>query len=167
MPGHTEGTLVFLDRAARVVYSGDACNLNTLLNLPGSTSIARYRESLLHFKAYQGDFDVMYGGERDAEADAAFAEACEKGGNVITAANLVYRLKMTARDGGFTMDPDHIERVEYPYDALRRVSSCGFANTLFDKDQFVRRALLFAEHDGETLYSLPAEAALRLSEISG
>ena len=112
-------------------------------------------------------FDVMYGGERDAEADAAFAEACEKGGNVITAANLVYRLKMTARDGGFTMDPDNIERVEYPYDALRRVSSCGFANTLFDKDQFVRRALLFAEHDGETLYSLPAEAALRLSEISG
>ena len=62
VPGHTEGTLVFLDRAARVVYSGDACNLNTLLNLPGSTSIARYKESLLHFKAYQGDFDVMYGG---------------------------------------------------------------------------------------------------------
>ena len=62
VPGHTEGTLVFLDRAARVVYSGDACNLNTLLNLPGATSIARYRESLLHFKAYQGDFDVMYGG---------------------------------------------------------------------------------------------------------
>ena len=62
VPGHTEGTVVFLDRAARVLFSGDACNLNTLLNLPGAVSIARYRESLLHFKTYQGDFDVMYGG---------------------------------------------------------------------------------------------------------
>ena len=62
VPGHTEGTVVFLDRAARILFSGDACNLNTLLNLPGSTSVARYRESLLHFKAYQDAFDVMYGG---------------------------------------------------------------------------------------------------------
>lgn len=62
IPGHTQGTVVFLDRAARVVYSGDACNGNTLLCLPGSTTIEEYKESLLHFKTYQKDFDVMYGG---------------------------------------------------------------------------------------------------------
>ncbi len=62
VPGHTQGTVVFLDRAARVIYSGDACNVNTLLCLPGSTTIEEYKESLLHFKTFQKDFDVMYGG---------------------------------------------------------------------------------------------------------
>ena len=62
VPGHTQGTVVFLDRAARVVYSGDACNANTLLCLPGSSTIEEYKESLLHFKTFQKDFDVMYGG---------------------------------------------------------------------------------------------------------
>ena len=62
VPGHTQGTVVFLDRAARVIYSGDACNGNTLLGLPGSTTIEEYKESLLHFKTFQKDFDVMYGG---------------------------------------------------------------------------------------------------------
>ena len=62
VPGHTQGTVVFLDRAARVIYSGDACNGNTLLCLPGSTTIEEYKESLLHFKTFQKDFDVMYGG---------------------------------------------------------------------------------------------------------
>lgn len=62
VPGHTQGTVVFLDRVARIVYSGDACNGNTLLCLPGSTTIEEYKESLLHFKTFQKDFDVMYGG---------------------------------------------------------------------------------------------------------
>ena len=62
VPGHTQGTVVFLDRAARVIYSGDACNVNTLVCQPCSTTIEEYKESLLHFKSYQKDFDVMYGG---------------------------------------------------------------------------------------------------------
>ena len=62
VPGHTFGTIVLLDRARRVVYSGDACNANTLLFLPGSATIEEYREALLHFKSFQPAFDVMYGG---------------------------------------------------------------------------------------------------------
>ncbi len=62
VPGHTYGTVVFLDRARRLVFSGDACNPNTLVNLEGSTTIEEYLESLRFFKTYQGDFDVMYGG---------------------------------------------------------------------------------------------------------
>lgn len=62
VPGHSRGTIVLLDRARRVVYSGDACNVNTLLFLEGSTTIEEYKESLLHFKSFQPDFDVMYGG---------------------------------------------------------------------------------------------------------
>lgn len=62
VPGHTRGTIVLLDREGRAVYSGDAINPNTLLNLYGSTTIEEYKESLLHLKEYQKDFDIMYGG---------------------------------------------------------------------------------------------------------
>ena len=63
IPGHTNGTVVFLDRARRFVLSGDACNLNTLIGIPGATSFEDYKEALEHFKAkYDGTFDVMYGG---------------------------------------------------------------------------------------------------------
>ena len=62
VPGHTTGTLVFLDHMHRVVYSGDACNPNTLLALPGSTTVETYKQSLLHFSSHIESFDVLYGG---------------------------------------------------------------------------------------------------------
>lgn len=62
VPGHSHGTLVFLDRAHRAVYSGDACNPNTLLALEGSATIETYRESLLHFASFADEFDCLYGG---------------------------------------------------------------------------------------------------------
>lgn len=62
VPGHTCGTVVFLDRERRVLFSGDACNANTLLNLEESASVEEYLESLKHLKLFQKDFDVMYGG---------------------------------------------------------------------------------------------------------
>ena len=62
VPGHTFGTLVFLYRKERVIFSGDACNINTLLGLEGSTSIEQYLESLHHLKEFEGEYDVMFGG---------------------------------------------------------------------------------------------------------
>lgn len=46
VPGHTCGSVVFLDRRARAIYSGDACNSFTLLNLPDSATVESYREGL-------------------------------------------------------------------------------------------------------------------------
>ena len=66
VPGHTYGTVVFLDRARRIVFSGDACNANTLVGLSGSTTIEEYLESLRFFKTYQPSFDVLYGGHGGA-----------------------------------------------------------------------------------------------------
>ena len=62
VPGHTRGTIVLLDREIKMVFSGDACNVNTLLFLPHSTSIEEYKENLRHFKDFQPYFEVMYGG---------------------------------------------------------------------------------------------------------
>ena len=62
VPGHTRGSIVLLDRADRIIYSGDAINVNTLFGLTGSTTIEEYRESVLHLKEFQDAFDEMYGG---------------------------------------------------------------------------------------------------------
>lgn len=74
VPGHTRGTVVFLDRAARVVYSGDACNANTLLFLPESASIEEYREGLLRLKSFQPAFDGMYGGHGPGPVPTSFID---------------------------------------------------------------------------------------------
>ncbi len=76
--GHTKGTVVFLDRDARVVYSGDACNRNTLLFGEEATSVEEYRESLLHLKTFQSAFDQLWGGHGGAaEANTIVDEAIE------------------------------------------------------------------------------------------
>ena len=62
VPGHTAGTMVYLDRARRVLYSGDACNANTLLGLPCSTTVETYAKSLDHLAAYLDGIDEFYGG---------------------------------------------------------------------------------------------------------
>lgn len=66
VPGHTHGTMVFLDRKHRILFAGDACNSNTLLNLEGSTSVEVYLNSLRHFKTFQKDFDVIWSGHDGA-----------------------------------------------------------------------------------------------------
>ena len=62
VPGHTRGTVVFLDKARRCIFAGDACNSNTLLNLKGSASVAEYKEGLRHLWEHEADFDMLWNG---------------------------------------------------------------------------------------------------------
>lgn len=62
VPGHTYGSIALVDCGNRACYTGDCCNANTLLFLPGSTTIEEYRDSLHHFKKWQYKFDVCWGG---------------------------------------------------------------------------------------------------------
>ena len=66
--GHTAGEIVLLDRTTRICFTGDACNSNTLLNLPGSLSVEEYLENLYHFKTFQPAFDHCHGGHEDFDA---------------------------------------------------------------------------------------------------
>lgn len=76
VPGHTKGTAVFLDRAKGIVYSGDACNRNTLVFGGESTSIEQYKESLLHFQSFQDAFELLWGGHGgSAEKKTIIADA--------------------------------------------------------------------------------------------
>ncbi len=63
--GHTAGEIVLLDDRTGIAFTGDACNSNTLLNLPGSLSVEEYYENLKHFKTFQPRITHLHGGHED------------------------------------------------------------------------------------------------------
>lgn len=81
--GHTEGSIVLIDHKTRICYSGDACNGNTLLEFPNSTSIVEYMKNLLHFKEHQSEFDKLYGGHETFSDTSIIDEAIETVAKVI------------------------------------------------------------------------------------
>lgn len=113
-------------------------------------------------------FDIMYVSESDAAADKRFAEACEKGGNVITAVNAVTKDKLSLQeDGSLLLDEMYVDMVEYPYEDLKAVTEYGFANTIQDKDGYIRYALWDMEHEGETLLSFAGKIYEKYCEKQG
>ncbi len=113
-------------------------------------------------------FDMMYIGEVDEASDNYFAQMSREAGNVITAANMVYRAKVDlTQDKSLRIDDTHIEMVEYPYDALRASSSYGFANTVQDKDGYIRYAMLTADYGDETIDSLSMAIYRKYREVTG
>jgi len=113
-------------------------------------------------------FDIMYISEVDDVSDAYFAQMCEAGGNVITAANLVHKAKVDLTEAGnLVVDNTHVEMVEYPYEALKAASGYGFANTVQDKDGYIRSAMLDAYYEGETIDSLSLAAYRKYCEVVG
>lgn len=102
-------------------------------------------------------FDIMFVSEGQAESDDRFAQVCQESGNVVTAVNAVYGEKLTkTSDGSVHVDSRNIEMVEYPYDSLKAVSSYGFANTLQDKDGYIRYAQTEIQYGNERILSFPA-----------
>lgn len=80
VPGHTMGEIVLLDRERRCLYSGDACNTNTLLNLDGRVSVKEYRENLLKLYSMRDEFDTLYNGHdiQPLEIISEGIELCDK-----------------------------------------------------------------------------------------
>jgi len=77
VPGHTAGTVVLLEKNRRVLFSGDACNKNTLLNLKGSVSVTTYKASLEKLEAFTRYFDYMYGGHEDAVSSSVIRQGID------------------------------------------------------------------------------------------
>ncbi len=59
VPGHTPGMMVPLVVEEMIAIFGDACGVGTLLMLPHSTTIERYRESLLGLKSQENRYNVV------------------------------------------------------------------------------------------------------------
>ena len=60
VPGHTKGSLCYLDTATGDFFAGDACNCNTLVMMDTSATIGEYLEALLALKERLGEIQRFY-----------------------------------------------------------------------------------------------------------
>ena len=113
-------------------------------------------------------FDMLYVSAKDEAGDLAFAQACDKAGNVITAINVVYRDQLSVtEDGMLELDSEHISMIEYPYEALGAVTDCGFANTYIDRDGIIRYARTHVTSAEGQIDSLAMAAYKAYAEATG
>ena len=59
-PGHTRGSCCFFDEENGDFFAGDACNSNTLLLLPDSTTIAEYHKTMKKLKELEPKIKRFY-----------------------------------------------------------------------------------------------------------
>jgi glyoxylase-like metal-dependent hydrolase (beta-lactamase superfamily II) len=140
VPGHTRGSIVLLDKATRILFSGDACNTNTLLYLKGSTSITEYNASLLRLKEFQGEFDKLWGGHNnDPLPPRVIGEALDQCDRIIAGTD-------DAEEGGFY-------HAAFYYAVDRKNPRGILANIGYRKD-WIKEAPLYYRAPPETLKPL-------------
>jgi len=112
--------------------------------------------------------DVMFIGEAEKTSDDYFAQAAAEGGNVITAANLVYGTTVGRTEAGeLFWEENQIQMVEFPYQQLLDGTGYGFANSVQDEDGYVRSALTTVTYEGKTIDSLAMAAYRKYCETYG
>ena len=112
-------------------------------------------------------FDIMYISDVEEATDFRFAQACEKVGSVITAVNTVYETAVTKQGDVLVVDESNIGMVEYPYGALKEAAAYGYANTIQDKDGYIRNATTQVEYQGEVIDALAMKAYKMYCEANG
>lgn len=112
-------------------------------------------------------FDIMYISDVDEETDLRFAESCKKADNIITAVNTVYETEVTKQGENLIVDESHIGMVEYPYVSLKEASYYGYANTIQDKDGYIRYATTEINYNGEVIEALAVKAYKMYCEDQG
>ena len=100
--------------------------------------------------------DIGFYGEKDPSADAALVEACERAGNVVTAATATFGKTVTENGSGFSSDVSVI-LYEKPFAALNAVTVCGHTNTQLDDDGVFRHALAAVDTPDGTANSFAQE----------
>lgn len=113
-------------------------------------------------------FDINYVTERDPAGDAAFVEAAENGGNVVTASTVTFESKLVEVNGAPAVDNFHVSSVEYPYAALSAVSTHGFSDRAQDlTDNYVRNSMLYVKHNDEIIYNFSYATYLQYTKAEG
>jgi glyoxylase-like metal-dependent hydrolase (beta-lactamase superfamily II) len=64
LSGHTPGSIGLIDRKHRILFSGDGIITYVWMQLPESTTIAEYLETVKSIKPYCKEFDTIYMGHR-------------------------------------------------------------------------------------------------------
>ncbi|MCL2616606.1 MAG: adenylate/guanylate cyclase domain-containing protein [Defluviitaleaceae bacterium] len=99
--------------------------------------------------------DVLFSGEgHNTEADAALAQAARDAGNVMMAS----RIEVGFDPQALTLDLTPIA-LELPFPALMQHVEHGLVNGVFDRDGFVRNAILWERFNGDIHYAFAVVAA--------
>jgi hydroxyacylglutathione hydrolase len=75
--GHTPGSIGLLDRKHRILFSGDGIITQVWMQLPESTTLAEYLETVKALKPYSSDFDTIYMGHRRSYKPVSFIDDLE------------------------------------------------------------------------------------------
>lgn len=74
-PGHTPGSVCFLDRAARMLFSGDTvCEWGVLLHLEGSCPPEDFYASMQRLKELSECYDTIWPGHHGFPAEKSYAD---------------------------------------------------------------------------------------------
>lgn len=104
--------------------------------------------------------DTLYTGESDPEADARLAKAADKLGNVVVASLANIGSKVVTENGHTYFDKNAVLAFDEPYDALKKVTTQGHINSMYDTDGIMRHAMLYVKPDKDTIvYSMAYRVA--------
>lgn len=95
-------------------------------------------------------FDILFGDEKDAASDEAFAQSCSAHGNVVCAFSYVFSKELvTDANGELLRDSLHVQDTVKPYPSLMTATTQGFANALMDNDDgVIRSSFLHFDENG-------------------
>lgn len=72
-PGHTRGSVCFLDADARQLFSGDTvCHMGVMLSFPESVSVSGFIDTIRKLKAREGQIDDIYPGHHKVPLDCGY-----------------------------------------------------------------------------------------------
>lgn len=94
-------------------------------------------------------FDIMFTGPKDAEGDAAFAEAAARYGNVVAGSNASFSEHGNGRERLTRKALVHVDSVTLPYKELNDHVSVGLVNNVTDEYGFVTAAITGLYYNGE------------------
>lgn len=95
-------------------------------------------------------FDILFSSDNNDDADARFAELCEKNGNVVTGFSYVFSTRIvTDENGNSVVNKMYPEDKVMPYEKLENSTEQGFVNALMNEDDSVIRSS-FLYFDDET-----------------
>lgn len=112
--------------------------------------------------------DITYIGNMDEKGDKEFAQACEKGKNVIAASNINFKSAIKKSEIEiYYNDPLNVIGIEYPYEYLRKNSKTGFTNAIYENDSYIRKSLSVINYEGNEIYSFPVEIYKEYAKKTG
>jgi glyoxylase-like metal-dependent hydrolase (beta-lactamase superfamily II) len=78
VPGHTQGSIVLLDRKDRILFTGDSIIEQTWMQLPEALPMCDFLKSLEKIKDIRAEFDYILTGHSRNLEDASLCEAHRK-----------------------------------------------------------------------------------------